>query len=160
MSTTILLGVALQHQGQCSTHALAVRDAVMALANGNSTHVHVLSVYDYGTIHTQGLPSSVAATYREAQMQRIDVCLERKLDVYIAPFIALDMQVSKLLRVGDPRVVIVQVAADIKADFLIIGTHRKRGVCDITPGSTERYIRKHAPCPVLLVSLRDACIPG
>lgn len=160
MSTTILLAVALQHWEQYSAHALAARDVMKALASGNSTRLHVLSVYDYETIHTHGLPPGMAATYRDAQMQRIDACLERKLDVYIAPFTAVGMQVSKLLWVGKPRDLIVQAAADIEADFLIIGTHRKRGRCDLTLGRTERYIRQHAPCPVLLVPLRCDCSPG
>jgi nucleotide-binding universal stress UspA family protein len=160
MSTTVLLAAALQHGKQYSAHALAARDVVMALANGNATRLHVLSVYDYETIQTHGLPADVAATYRDAQMQRIDTCLERQLDSYITPFIVAGLQVSKLLRTGKPKDVIVHAAAELKADLLLIGTPSKRGRCDITLGRTTRYIRQHAPCPVLLVSPQCDRSPG
>jgi nucleotide-binding universal stress UspA family protein len=154
MSTTLLLATALQPWEQYSASALAAQDVILAFAKSNATRLHVLSVYEYGTIRTHGLPADVAATYRDAQMQRIDVCLERQLDGYITPFIAGGMQVAKLLRTGKPRDVIVHAAAELKADLLLIGTPRKRGRYALTLGSTVRYIRQHAPCPVLLVSPR------
>jgi nucleotide-binding universal stress UspA family protein len=160
MLTTVLLATTLQPGQQYSAPALAARDVVLALANGHTTRLHVLSVYDYATIQTHGLPADVAATYRDAQMQRLDVCLKRQLDAYITPFIASGMQVAKLLRVGKPRDVIVHAAAELKADLLLIGMPSKRGRCDITLGRTTRYIRQHAPCPVLLVSPRCDRSPG
>lgn len=149
---TILLAVALQPWEQHRAHALAVREVATALARGTSQQLHVLSVYDYTNIDTFGLPPAIADAYRDEQRQRLDVSLEQRLQAYVAPVKAAGIWVSQVLRVGKPRDVIVQVATEIGADLLIIGTRSKRGLWDMVLGSTARQVRKHAPCPVLLVT--------
>jgi nucleotide-binding universal stress UspA family protein len=57
-----------------------------------------------------------------------------------------------ILRRGNPRDVIVQVATNLKADLLILGSHSKRGLMDIALGGTAQQVGKTAPCPVVLVS--------
>jgi nucleotide-binding universal stress UspA family protein len=155
MSNTILLAVALQHWEQHGAQALAARDVAVALARGASKHVHVLSVYAYKSINTHGLPPNVAAKYRDEQMQDLDVCLQRKMAAYVAPLEAAGVQVSKLLRVGNTREVVVQVATEVKADLLIMGAPIKRGILDVMRGEIAQQISKRAPCPVLLVSAQN-----
>jgi nucleotide-binding universal stress UspA family protein len=158
MSNTILLALALQHWEQHGALALAARDVAVALARGASKHVHVLSVYAYKSINTHGLPSEVAARYRDEQMQGLDVYLQRKMAAYIAPLEAAGVQVSKLLRVGNTPEVVVQVATEVEADLLIMGTPVKRGILDVVRRGTTWQISKRAPCPVLLVSAQNS--PG
>lgn len=155
MSNTILLAVALQHWEHESAHALAARDVAVALARGASQHLHVLSVYAYASVNTNGLPPEVAARYRDEQIQRVDACMQRKLATYVAPLEAAGVQVSKLLRVGKVRDVVVQVAAEVKAELLIMGSRGTRGLRDITLGSTAQQIGRRALCPVLLVSAKN-----
>jgi nucleotide-binding universal stress UspA family protein len=155
MSNTILLAVALQRWEQPSAYALVARDVAVALARGTSKHLHVLSVYAYERINTHGLPHDVAAKYRDEQIQRLDATIRRKMATYVAPLEAAGMQVSKLLRVGNPREVVVQVATEVEADLLIIGTRSKRGIRDIAFGGATQQISKRAPCPVLLVSWKN-----
>ena len=57
-----------------------------------------------------------------------------------------------LLRVGNPRAVIVETARSVMADLLIIGSHSKRGILDIALGGTARHITHAAPCTVLMVA--------
>jgi nucleotide-binding universal stress UspA family protein len=85
-------------------------------------------------------------------MQRTDTAIARKMDDYIAPLQDDGLQVTTLLRVGNPRELVVQVANDIKADILLIGTHSKRGMFDISMGGTAHQINRRAPCTVLLVT--------
>ena len=56
------------------------------------------------------------------------------------------------MRAGNPRETIVQVARDIEADVLIIGSHSKRGILDIALGGTAQSVSRRAPCAVVLVS--------
>ncbi len=59
---------------------------------------------------------------------------------------------TEILQVGNPRETIVQVARDIEADVLIIGSHSKRGILDIALGGTAQSVSRRAPCTVVLVS--------
>src|SRR6266702_3941806 len=76
----------------------------------------------------------------------------QQLDVYMAPLRTEGMAVSPILRVGNPREVIVEVAISLKAELLILGSHSKRGLLDIMLGGTAQQVSKAAPCLVVLVS--------
>jgi nucleotide-binding universal stress UspA family protein len=159
MSNTILLAVALQRCDQHRAHALAARDVAAALARGTAKHLYVLSVYAYESIDTYGLPHDVAARYRDEQIQRLDACMQRKMTAYVAPLEAAGVLVFQLLRVGKAPEIVVQVATELKADVLIMGSPSHHSIWHRTRSSTAQQVSKHAPCPVLLVSAnsgRDA----
>jgi nucleotide-binding universal stress UspA family protein len=155
MSNTILLAVALQHCEEYSAHALAAREVAVALARNASKPLYVLSVYAYGSINTNGLLPEVAARYWDEQIQRLDACMQRKMAAYVAPLAATGVQVSQLLRVGNARDVVVQVATEVKADLLIMGSRGYRGLWDRALGSTAQQISRRAPCPVLFVAAKN-----
>jgi nucleotide-binding universal stress UspA family protein len=152
MYTTILLAAALQNWDRYSAHALAAREVAATLAKGASHHLHVLSVYDPPPIDTGNLPAEIAARHREDLLRRTDALMVEKMDAYVAPLKAEGLEVIPILRTGDPRDVIVQVATSMQADLLILGSHSKRGLLDIVLGGTAQQVSKSAPCLVVLVS--------
>ena len=153
MERTILLAAALQRWDLYSTHALAARDVAAALAKGTTQHLHVLSVYEYDfKTPASGLPSEMLAQLHEDTLQRTNNLMERKIDDYIEPLKTTGLDVATILRVGKPRDVIMQTAADLGADLLVIGSHSKRSLFDVVLGDTAKYLSEHAPCPVVLVS--------
>jgi universal stress protein A len=152
MYTTILLAAALQQWERYSAHALAAREVAATLAKGTSNHLHVLSVYDPPPIDTGGLPGEIATRHRDELLQRTDTLMVQKMDAYIAPLRAEGVAITPILRTGNPREVIGQVATAIKADLLILGSHSKRGLLDIVLGGTAQQVSKSAPCLVVLVS--------
>jgi nucleotide-binding universal stress UspA family protein len=152
MYTTILLAAALQDWEHYSAHAVAAREVAATLAQGASHQLHVLSVYDYPPVDTRDLPPEVAIRHREDLLRRTDTLMVEKLDTYVAPLHAAGVEVSPILRVGNPRDVIVEVATNLKADLLILGSHSKRGLLDIVLGGTAQQVSKAAPCLVILVS--------
>jgi nucleotide-binding universal stress UspA family protein len=153
MYGTILLAAALQDWERYSTHALAAREAAAAMAKGTTQHLHVLSVYDYDfKPPASGLPLDMVTQLREEDLRRTNALMERKLDDYIAPLKALGLEVTPVLRTGNPRSIILQMVDDLKADLLVIGSHSKRSLFDIMLGSTARHISQHAACTVVLVS--------
>jgi nucleotide-binding universal stress UspA family protein len=131
---------------------VAAREVAATLAQGTSHQLHVLSVYDYPPIDTRDLPPEIAIRHREDLLRRTDTLMVEKLDAYVAPLHAAGVEVSPILRVGDPRDVIVEVAINLKADLLILGSHSKRGLLDIVLGGTAQQVSKAAPCLVILVS--------
>ncbi len=61
------------------------------------------------------------------------------------------------VRIGDGEVVreIVRIAAAEGADYLVVGTERHGMLRELVIGSTTHEILRHAPCPVLVVPLRE-----
>ena len=153
MYTSILLSIALQDWERYSTHALAAREAAATLAKGAALPLHVLSVYENETIPVPaGLDSEMAARHRAAMQQRTDDLMEQRMREFIGPLREAGIEVKTLLRVGNPRAVIVETARSVMADLLIIGSHSKRGILDIALGGTARHITHAAPCTVLMVA--------
>jgi len=152
MYTTILLAAALQDWERYSTHALAARDVAATLAKGAAQQLHVLRVYDYPPVETMNLPPELASRHREELLWRTDQLMVDKLETYVAPLRAEGVAVSPILRVGNPREVIVEVATSLKVDLLILGSHSKRGLLDVVLGGTAQQVSKAAPCLVVLVS--------
>jgi nucleotide-binding universal stress UspA family protein len=52
---------------------------------------------------------------------------------------------------GDPREGVPKLAADLKADLIVIGTHGRRGLSRAILGSVTESIIRRAPCAVLAV---------
>ena len=152
MYTTILLAAALQQWERYSAHALAAREVAVTLAKGTCNHLHVLSVYGYPPLNVGYLPAEIASRQQDALLQRIDTLMVQKMDTYVAPLREGGVETTPILRTGNPRDVIVQVATAIKADLLILGSHSKRGLLDIALGGTAQQVGKSAPCLVVLVS--------
>lgn len=61
------------------------------------------------------------------------------------------MKIEVVLRTGDPRDLIVQTAADVHADLIVMGTHGRRGVSRALLGSVAEGVLRHAHCPVLTI---------
>ena len=153
MYRTILLAAALQHWDRYSAHALAAREVAAALAMSTTRHLHVLSVYDYNfKAPASGLPIEMVAQLREDDLRRTNSLMEQKIDDYIAPLKAVGLEVTPSLRMGNPRSVIMQTAAELKADALVIGSHSKRSLFDITLGGTAKHLSQGVSCTVVLVS--------
>ena len=153
MYNNILLAAALQQWERYSVHAIAARDVAAALAR-HAKQLYVLSVYDNeaARLPSSGLPAEMVAQLREQHIQQTDRLMVEKMDQYVAPLVNQGVPVSKILRLGSPRHVIVEVASEIEADLLVIGSHSKRGLLDIALGDTARHVSAHAPCTVLMVA--------
>jgi nucleotide-binding universal stress UspA family protein len=149
----ILLAVALQQWDEFSPHAVAAREAAVALAKGSGAQLSVLSVYDYD--YTQPEPLTLSpeelARYRDTQMARVDELMETKMKAFLAGVSTPETPITPLLKVGDPRQVIVTSADGLGADLLVIGAHSKRSFLDVLLGGTATAVSRHAPCTVLMV---------
>ena len=52
---------------------------------------------------------------------------------------------------GSPATSILEVAADVKADLIVMGTHGRSGVGDLLLGSTAERITRKANCAVMTI---------
>ena len=58
--------------------------------------------------------------------------------------------------IGDPADAIVQAAADLPADLIVMGTHGRTGLQHVLLGSVAEKVVRHASCPVLTVRHKKA----
>jgi universal stress protein E len=141
----ILLAVALQRWAAFSPHAVAAREAAVALAQGSGATLSVLSVYDYDDEPPEAL------SYRDTQVARIDEEMAGKLQTFLADVQALGLPLTPLLKVGNPRELIVATAEALGVDLLVIGAHSKRSLLDVLLGGTAAAVSRQAPCAVVMV---------
>jgi nucleotide-binding universal stress UspA family protein len=153
MYNNILLAAALQQWERYGVHALVARDVAGTLGR-EAKRLHVLSVYEHGStrVPTSGLPAEAAAQLREQHIEQTDRQMVEKMDEFVGPLVGQGLPISKILRVGSPRHVIVEVASEVEADLLVIGSHSKRGLLDIALGDTARHVSAHASCVVVMVA--------
>ena len=127
MYQQILLAVALQQWDEFSPHAVAAREAAVALANGSGAQLSVLSVYDYDdkqpealslSPETLSLSSEDLARYRDTQMVRMDELMATKMQAFLAGASTHETSITPLLKVGDPRQVIVATAEALGVDLV------------------------------------------
>jgi nucleotide-binding universal stress UspA family protein len=149
----ILLAVALQRWDEFSPHAVAARDAAVALVKGSGAQLSVLSVYDYDDEKPEALSlSSVElARYRDTQMVRMDELMATKMQAFLAGVPIGESPITPLLKVGDPRRLIVATAEALGVDLLVIGAHSKRSFLDALLGGTAATVSRQAPCAVVMV---------
>jgi nucleotide-binding universal stress UspA family protein len=149
----ILLAVALQPWDEFSPHAVAAREAAVALAHGSGAQLSVLSVYDYDEAEPDALnlPLEDVSRSRDSQMQRVDAQMETTMKTFLAGVPTHEPPIAPLLKVGDPRQVIVATAEALGVDLLVIGAHSQRSFLDVLLGGTAAAVSRHAPCAVVMV---------
>ena len=109
---------------------------------------------DYPPLSLGYLPAEIASRQQEGLQRRTDALMVQKMDAYVAPLQVEGVAITPIVRTGNPRDVMVQVATAIKADLVILGSQSTRGLLDIALGGTAQQVGKAAPCLVVLVLLK------
>jgi nucleotide-binding universal stress UspA family protein len=60
-------------------------------------------------------------------------------------------KVDTVLRTGDVRLEIVDMAVEWSADLVVVGSHGRSGIPRLLLGSKAEYVARHSPCSVLIV---------
>ena len=68
---------------------------------------------------------------------------------------AAERRVMGHIRAGKPVDTILQVAVDVNADLLVVGTHQRAGIERLLVGSTAESVLHKACCPVLVALPKD-----
>lgn len=80
-------------------------------------------------------------------LERVRADAERALSHLTKSFHAI----HPMLREGSPREVIIQVAEELGADMIVMGTHGRSGLARVAFGSVADHIIRHSTVPVLTV---------
>jgi nucleotide-binding universal stress UspA family protein len=148
MGLTVLVPV---DESPCSVAAV---DAVVRQFDPRTTEVHVLHVVEW----PRGLPMSLA--YGEGPTAAVDLLGSRDRAFEAGRSVAArqserleksGFQVTAHAEGGEAREAILQAAARLKADLIMIGSHGRRGLDRILLGSVSEGVLRRATCAVEIV---------
>ncbi|HSF32239.1 MAG TPA: universal stress protein, partial [Candidatus Tectomicrobia bacterium] len=88
---------------------------------------------------------------RAAHIRQLDSQMETKMKAFLAGVPTHEPPITPLLKVGDPRQLIVATAESLGVDLLVIGAHSKRSFLDVLLGGTATAVSRHTPCAVVMV---------
>ena len=80
---------------------------------------------------------------------------EEDLAVFAAQEIRGDVPTKTVVPWGEPTREIVKLAQSLPADLIVISTHGRTGLTHVFLGSVAEHVVRHAPCPVLVVRVRE-----
>lgn len=150
-SYVVVVGIDYSDLGE-----LALERALPMAAARPSTEIHVVHAV------SSLVPPHVhpdADSLQEASL-KLRTYFEERLSAFVAKRGSLEAWAPRFIshvRVDAPAEQIAQLAADLEADLVIVGTHGRRGLARVTMGSVAESVVRLAPCPVLVV--RPKSIP-
>jgi len=128
----------------------AVLARAIALVSRAPFHVlHFVTVID-PHLGIAALPRSEPVDYRYADRVR-DLMSEEIKKAFGATPISDEIHFFVHARIGKPPQEILELAEDVGADLILVGTHGYTGVQRLVMGSTAEQVVRTAGCPVLVV---------
>lgn len=115
--------------------------------------VHVVNVVRlYGAqavVDGPGEPAGFASVTLADATALVGRYVEQRRQAFHASLDSLRIRAH--LRLEAPAHEIAQIAADLEADLVVVGTHGRRGIARLLLGSVAEAVVRLAPCPVLVV---------
>lgn len=96
-------------------------------------------------------PVGVGVDYSETADLALDQALaQRAAPGRVVVHVLVDREAEQL----------AQLASDVEADILVVGSHGRRGIARLLLGSVSEAAVRMAPCPVLVVRPRATPLPA
>ncbi len=119
-----------------------------ALGRAFGAELVLLHVLDLSLAGLAGLPRQVA------MMPAVDELIERvraETAEEMSRLGARFPQARTIVREGPPRSTILQVASEVGADVIVMGTHGRTGLAHVLFGSVAEHVVRHSTIPILTV---------
>ena len=129
---------------ETADHALEVAKALARAANTKRivvAHAHFVPL-EIGALAVQGVERVYADIERQATERLEQIHAALRDEGFDAEFVALQ---------GAPEHVISEIAADKKADLIVMGTHARRGLGHLFLGSIAERVLRTSTVPVVTV---------
>lgn len=139
----ILVGMAFDE-----TDTPALREAARIAALRPHSELHVV----HAVVEQGANTSSDALGAVDGQLQEAPLEMQRRIEALHA---ATPQRVIGHVRIGAPARAILQTAADLDADVIVVGTHQRRGLKKLVLGSVAAQVLQDAHCPVLVAIAKD-----
>jgi nucleotide-binding universal stress UspA family protein len=126
--------------------------------------VHIINVArGYGPMVHLDTGGDITTLSMEEASHKLKLYVEELLEKFVAAREAAALPVFERavthLRLDSPAEEIAQLASDLEADLVVVGTHGRRGLRRLLLGSVAEGVVRLAPCPVLVVRPKDETGP-
>ena len=111
-------------------------------ADGTLLLAHVIHVPS-GDLYQPDLHTLTFEEAKQRTMKLLEELQQKRLQNY--------RKCELLVEIGDPHEVLMGIAAQRKADLIVIATHGRSGLQHLVMGNVAEKIIRHAPCPVFVV---------
>jgi nucleotide-binding universal stress UspA family protein len=133
-----------------SKFSQAATEVVATQAKPQGTEVRVLHVIEPIPIYPDGQAwgyggSEFTAGQRKEAEELVARAAQRMREA--------GFQVTTAIEAGNPKVVIIDSAAEWAADLIILGSHGRKGLDRFLIGSVSEAVARHARCSVQIVRL-------
>lgn len=129
--------------------AAATREAIR-LAKVSGGMVHLLAIVDEELVHSRG----TLATFRESYRQELQAAARKLLDRHARACARAEVRCRVHLAEGQVVPGILQKAASLRADLVVLGTKQQGKLADLLFGDRTRGVVRETRSPVLLVPAR------
>jgi nucleotide-binding universal stress UspA family protein len=140
---------------------LALREGLNTGLERASCQVHVVHVdpdISEAAPQSPTSPSVVEAAHRLRALVDEEVTALRTAS---RPFVGKEMRVVLHVRTDAPGKEIAQLATDLQADLVVVGTHGRTRLTHVLLGSVAHAVVTLSPCPVLVVRAKQPPhVPG
>ena len=121
-----------------------------------NAEVHVIYVgRGYGPLVHFDYGSELLTLGMDEATEKLKAYTERRLMEFIEARREKDLSTFRRavthIRLDAPAEEIAQLASDLEADLVVVGTHGRRGLRRVLLGSVAEGVVRLAPCPVLVV---------
>ncbi|MEY4578536.1 MAG: hypothetical protein RL701_3239 [Pseudomonadota bacterium] len=124
----------------------------------------IAELHPASQLHVVHVVSQITTRSSSRKLVSVERRLERAPDVmrrYVEHVWSnVPRKVIGHLRVGVPSRAILQTAADVNAELVVVGTHRRSGVKKLMLGSVAEQVVRHAHCPVFIAMPKDYSTAG
>jgi nucleotide-binding universal stress UspA family protein len=159
-SSKFTIVVAVDYSDTC---ALALERAFAMAAEKGTAEVHAINVLPaYPSAMTQSVVTAFgdAEPFFNLAAEQLKSYVAEKATAFSSLHPELDLTSTRIVahqRLIAPAEQVAQLAADLEADLVIVGTHGRRGVSRLILGSVAEGIVRLSPCPVLV--MRPKALP-
>ncbi len=151
----IVVGVDFEPDGE-----LAFDEAVRVAAAHGNAEIHALHVDK--AVRTSEIPTetevagvTTITTRTETVLDRLESFAIDRLGKVLADGTKTFNRVVTHFRLGKPATALVQLAVDLDADLIVVGTHNRKGLKRLVLGSVAESVVHQARCPVQVVRKKD-----
>jgi nucleotide-binding universal stress UspA family protein len=125
------------------TGELALGDACRIAQRNAASELHLVhAIAPSLATERDGESTAIAA-----QLARAPIKVREYVDRACA---GTGLKVVAHVRHGNPAQVILQTAADLEVDLIVVGTHQRSGLQKLVLGSVAERVLREAHCPVLI----------
>lgn len=129
----------------------AMAEALRLAETQGETEIHAVYVISH---NIETIRASVLSK-RNDELEDIPAKLHQHIETRFGDFVRKVAKLVLHVRVGEPAQALHQLAVDIDADMIIVGTHGRTGLRKWALGSVAQKVLEIAHCPVLVARPRD-----